>query len=224
MAPIDRTAPPRETKADIEAAAVPTGKPLLVVDADEVLLEFAGHIARWLTAVGYEMRLTRYELEGAIFPLGEPHPVDFSAAVELIRAFFEEECAHQSALDGAVEAIGRLSREATVVVLTNIPRTNRAARVRNLEGLGITAPVIANVGGKGRALRMLAAKAAAPVIFLDDSPSQIASAARHAEGVHRVHFMGSPFIRPVLQPAEEADQLAHDWTGAEAMIRRELGL
>ncbi|MEO1471771.1 MAG: hypothetical protein AAFV86_22265, partial [Pseudomonadota bacterium] len=203
---------PREVMADIEAAGIRRGVPLLAVDADEVLVEFAAHLARWLDAMGYEMRLTEYRLEGAIFGAGEADPVSFEGAIRLIDAFFEEETRAQQALAGAVEAVSRLGREAQVVVLTNVPRPARAARVTNLAGLGIEAPVVANAGGKGRALRLMAEKADAPVVFVDDSPGQIESAAKHSDHVARIHFRGSPYIRPVLPPSALAHDDVGDWT------------
>ncbi|MEM6488491.1 MAG: hypothetical protein AAF677_09545 [Pseudomonadota bacterium] len=214
----------RETVADIEAAGVRRGRPLLVVDTDEVIVHFAGHLASWLNGVGYEMRLTQYQLEGAIYPTGEATPVSFEAALTLIDAFFAEETEHQRPIDGAIEAIARLSREAQVVVLTNVPRQALAARRANLRGLGVEAPVVANLGGKGRALRLLADAAAAPAVFVDDSPGQIASAAKHARGVTRLHFQGSPYLRRVMPEAPDAHASPGDWAACEAMVRRGLEL
>ncbi|MEL6197257.1 MAG: HAD family hydrolase [Pseudomonadota bacterium] len=214
----------REVLADIDAAAIVPGRPLVAIDADEVLLVFAEHLGRWLGDVGYDLKLTSYQLEGAIISRDDGMPVGFEAAISLIDTFFEEEAEQQLPLTGAVEAVTRLAGDAQVVVLTNIPRLARAARVRNLGGHGLDFPVVANSGGKGRALAMMASRAAAPAVFIDDSPGQIASAARHAEGVHRLHFRGSPFIQHVLKPAEAADTVAETWGEAEATIRRHLAL
>ncbi|MEM6973123.1 MAG: hypothetical protein AAF577_09985 [Pseudomonadota bacterium] len=212
------------TLAEIDAAEIRPGRPLLVVDADEVLVAFSAHLARWLNSVGYELRLTRYELEGSIYALGDETPVAFEAALSLIDAFFEDETVHQQPLAGAVEALERLRREAQVVVLTNIPRPARDDRVTNLLSHGLDIPVIANQGGKGRALAIMAARAAAPSAFIDDSPHQIVSAARHAPDMGRIHFRGSPFIQPVLQAVEGDHDTAASWPEAETMIRRHLAL
>ncbi|MGF1554146.1 MAG: hypothetical protein ACFBWO_16840 [Paracoccaceae bacterium] len=214
---------PREVLADLDAAGVVAGRPLVALDCDEVIVAFAGHLARWLEGVGYEIRLTQYQLEGAIYPSGETRPVPFEGAIRLLDAFFEEETARQEPLDGALEAIARLEEIAQVVVLTNVPRPARAARIDNLARLGLRAPVIANAGGKGAALAWLAAAAdGAPAAFVDDSPSQIASAARRAPEVRRIHFRGSPFIRSVLPEAPEAEASPEDWAACEAAVRRAL--
>ncbi|MEM6678599.1 MAG: hypothetical protein AAF675_12090 [Pseudomonadota bacterium] len=219
---------PRETVAELKEAGIRRG-PLLVVDCDEVIVEFAGHLARWLPDVGYEMRLKKYELEGAIFPHGDPTPVSFDAAINLINAFFEEQTAYQTPLVGAVEALSRLRREVQTVVLTNIPRPGKRDRLANLASLGLDLPVIVNSGGKGRALAWLAKAAGAEagrerMVFVDDSPQQIASAARRAPHVGRIHFRGAEAIRHVLGHAEHADVAVEDWAACEAEIRGYLRL
>ena len=50
----------------IEAAGLAPGRPLLAVDADEVLVHFAPHLARWLEGLGWRLALTEYRLDGAI--------------------------------------------------------------------------------------------------------------------------------------------------------------
>jgi hypothetical protein len=51
------------------------------------------------------------------------------------------------------------------------------------------------------------------VAFIDDSPQQIANARKHAPGVIRVSFCGSPLVRAVMPPVPEADHAAADWPG-----------
>ncbi|MEM7499595.1 MAG: hypothetical protein AAF371_16590 [Pseudomonadota bacterium] len=216
---------PRETMAELEAAAIVPGKPLLIVDCDEVIVEFAGHLARWLPALGYELRLYKYELEGAIYPAGEADPVGFEAAINLINAFFEEETARQTPIDGAVETLQSMAEAVQVVVLTNIPRHGRADRLMNLETIGLGGlPLIVNSGGKGRAIAWLAERAAATTVFVDDSPFQIASAARRAEHVGRLHFRGATGLGNVLPKAPEADAEPESWAACDALLRQRFGL
>ncbi|MEL6765786.1 MAG: hypothetical protein AAFP17_01290 [Pseudomonadota bacterium] len=216
---------PRETMAELEAAKIAQGKPLLIVDCDEVIVEFAGHLGRWLPKLGYELRLEKYELEGAIFPEGEAHPVGFEAAINLINAFFEEETAHQAPIEGAVETLTRMAEAVQVVLLTNIPRHGRADRLINMQTIGLGAlPVVVNTGGKGRAIAWASAKAGATTVFVDDSPFQIASAARHAEHVGRLHFRGATGLGNVLPKAPEADAEPESWAACEEMLRQRFRL
>ncbi|MEM8761153.1 MAG: hypothetical protein AAGE83_12670 [Pseudomonadota bacterium] len=216
---------PRDTLAELEAARIAPGEPLLIVDCDEVIVEFAAHLGRWLPQHGYELRLQKYELEGAIFATGETDPVGFEAAINLINAFFEEETASQTPIEGAVETLQRMGEAVQVVILTNIPRHGRRDRLANLEAIGLGRfPVIVNTGGKGRAIAWAAERAGATTVFVDDSPYQIASAARRAEHVGRLHFRGANGLGVLLPKAPEADAEPESWAECELLLARRFGL
>lgn len=203
----------------IEAAGLVAGRPLLAVDADEVLVHFAPHLDRWLAGLGWRLALTEYRLDGAIrrADTGEAAGQDQGRA--LLHRFFDEETHRQEAMAGAAEGLAALAPHAQIVVLTNVPKPARAARVANLAGHGIPFPVIVNEGGKGPALADLARRAAAPVAFIDDSPGQIVSARRHAPAVRRIHFTGSDYLRPVMPVVPEADHSIGDWPSLVALLR-----
>ncbi|MGF1501917.1 MAG: hypothetical protein ACFBSD_08870 [Paracoccaceae bacterium] len=205
------------------------GRPLLVVDADEVLVVFSAHLARFAAAQGVEMRLKRYELEGTFFLTGTERALDFQESIGLINRFFAEECGRMEAIPGAREALGRLAEIAQIVVLTNVPRQARAARVENLAELGMGYPLVENGGGKGKALAWLAAKAGAgagpdgvPGAFIDDSPRQIESAAKRAPVLRRLHFVGAPLVARVIPDCAAADQRVRNWDEAERHLRAHL--
>jgi phosphoglycolate phosphatase-like HAD superfamily hydrolase len=208
---------------ELRAVPLAPGRPLLAVDADEVLVEFAAHLRRFAAAAGVEMRLERYELEGTFFEIGGGRALPFDEAISLIDRFFEAETERQRAVPGAAEALGRLSERAQVVVLTNVPRHARAPRIANLAGLGMDYPLVANAGGKGPALAWLAARAEAPAAFVDDSPSQIRSAAAGAPGVARLHFAGADYVARVIPDCAEADHRVASWAEAERVLLRLLG-
>jgi len=203
----------------LSAVPVVPGRPMLVVDADEVLVEFAVHLKRFAAGIGVEMRLERYELEGTFFDAGTGRQLAFDEAIGIIHEFFEHETLNQRAVPGAAEALARLAAEAQIVVLTNVPRHARETRVENLAALGMPYPLVENGGGKGPALAWLAAKAGAPAAFIDDSPSQIASAKARAPEVARVHFAGADYVARVIPDCAEADHRVTSWAEAEAVIR-----
>ncbi|RMF38751.1 MAG: hypothetical protein D6754_06890 [Alphaproteobacteria bacterium] len=202
----------------IEAAGIRPGRPLVAVDADEVLVHFARHLARFVGTRGWKLDLSEYRLDGAIRRLEDDRPAGREEIWSLILDFFETETARQEAIAGAAEGLHTLSRRAQIVVLSNVPMAARAARIANLAGHGIAYPVIANQGGKGRALAELARRAAAPVAFIDDSPAQIESAARHAGTALRVHFVGSEFLRPIAPQVPQAHCAPADWPQVVAAV------
>jgi len=222
--------PPEEHDLDPDLAArlqalpLTPGRPLLAVDCDEVMVHLSRHMARWLPSIGFRMELTRYQLEGSIFPSGSDDPVPFDDCLRLIDRFFAEQTLHQQPVAGAAAALARLAEATQVVVLTNVPDHAGADRRRNLAGHGMGYPLVTNSGGKGRALAWLAARAAAPVAFVDDSLKQHESAARRAPGVARIHFVGAGPLRHLLPDSPAAHHRAEDWAACEAAIRTALGL
>ena len=208
----------------LRALPVRPGVPLLAVDADEVLVFLADHLARYLAGIGYRMHLTHYQLEGSIFPADSNVPVPFDGCLELIDRFFDDETLNQEAVPGAAAALARLSRDAQIVVLTNVPAHAAGMRRENLAALGMNYPMVANAGGKGRALSWLRARARAPVLFIDDSPRQHESAARRAPEVTRIHFVGASHLRRILVESPAAHHRVEDWVACEALVRERLGL
>ena len=208
-----------EVLAQLRALPIVAGRPLLAVDADEVLVYLAEHLARYLATIGFDMRLTQYQLEGSIFPAGCDVPVPFDDCLRLIDRFFDDETLNQVALPGAAAALARLSEQAQVVVLTNVPRHARDLRRRNLAALGMDYPMVENAGGKGRALRWMAARAGAPVAFIDDSLKQHESAARRAPEVTRIHFVGAGHLRRILPESPAAHHRVEGWEACEAVLR-----
>lgn len=207
-----------ETLRDLEALALEPARPLVAVDCDEVMVHLARHLAEWLGRVGYRMELSRYQLEGSIFPAGSDEPVPFEGCLELIDRFFAEETLHQRPIAGAREALARLAEAAQVVVLTNVPRHAAGLRRQNLAALGMGYPMVWNIGGKGRALAWLRARLEAPVVFIDDSLRQHESAARRAPGVTRVHFVGVEHLRPLLPESPAAHHRAESWPACMALV------
>ncbi len=211
-----------QVMAQLRALPIEPGRPLLAVDADEVLVYLAEHLTRYLPTIGFRMLLTHYQLEGSIFPADSDIPVGFDDCLRLIDRFFNDETLNQQALPGAVGALERLSTLAQIIVLTNVPRHARDLRRQNLAALGMGYPMVENAGGKGRALCWIAARVAAPVMFIDDSPKQHESAARRAPDITRIHFVGATHLRRILPESPAAHHRAEDWEACEALVRREL--
>jgi len=211
-----------ETLAELRAVPIVRGRPLIAVDADEVLVVFVDHLDRHIRAQGFEMRMVTYQLEGTMFPIGSDLALPLEDCIELINGFFHERTLEQAAVPGGAAALARLAEDAQIVILTNVPRHATQARRANLDGLGLRYPMVVNSGGKGRAMAWLAAKAMAPTAFVDDSVTQIESVARHAPDVVRLHFAEAEFIRRIFPDCAHATEQVHDWPGCEAALRARL--
>ncbi len=197
------------------------GRPLVIVDADEVLLQFVAGFDKFLHAHGLFLDLSSYRLHGNVKRLDDRAPI-LDVEVTALLEEFRSDLDWLDAVDGAQDALAMLAGSASIAVLTNISPMQAGPRVRNLMTLGLDLPLIANTGLKGPAVRDLANHADAKTFFIDDIPRQLASAAEHAPGVIRVHLIGDERLKPLLAPSRHAHHYAEDWPSAETFIRAQL--
>lgn len=212
-----------ETLRQLRVLEIASGRPLIAVDVDEVLVRFVPHLDRFMRTFGFEMRLVRYELEGSMFRIGSDEPLPFEQCLEIINDFFHAETERQEAVPDGADVLSGLADAAQVIVLTNVPRHATRGRRRNLDALGLTHPMVVNSGGKGRAMAWLAAQADAPVAFVDDSVRQIESVAKYLPEALRLHFAEAEFIRRIFPTCEHATAQVHSWRAAERELRSWLG-
>lgn len=197
-------------------------KPVLMLDCDNVLLEFVQPFRDWLRAHReIDYRIESFALMGNMRHVADGRAVTPAEFGELLRGFFAEGQQSQPPIAGAVAAVNRLAADMDVVVLTNIPERWRDLRLQHLRALGFDVPVVANDGPKGPMVKQLAG--GRPAVFVDDLPPHLASAAAHAPGVGRLHMVGEEILRDFIPAADTADARIDLWTDAEGWIRRRLG-
>lgn len=199
-------------------------RPLLITDCDEVLLHMMTHFSDWLDE--------RHDLD---FQIDEP---DYSRAVRnretgeaipqeqiwpLLDAFFDTEMHRQNIVPGAVEALGRISDLADVVVLTNLGNQYHANRVEQLERFEIRHEVLCNHGGKGRPVRELIDRMRpTATVFIDDFAVHHESVAQHAPEAWRLHMIAEPRMAAVHPPAPQAHARIDEWEQALPWILQHL--
>ena len=202
-------------------------RPLVVTDCDEVLLHMVRHFRDWLG----ETQDVDFKLEGnpfaqSMFRRGSAEPMGEAEMWRLLGLFFDTEMDRQTEVPGAIAAIAELQREADVVVLTNLTDERQQARSRQLQALGITAPVYTNQGPKGGALQAIIAEhAASAIVFIDDIAVHHHSAAELTPQVKRLHFCGEPAIAahiPCAHQAGAADARIDKWDEALPWVLQQL--
>jgi hypothetical protein len=197
------------------------GRPLVIVDADEVILRFVDGFDRFLRARELYIDLSTYRLHGNVKRLDDNTPaldVEVTALLDEFRADLDS----LEMVEGARETLTRLSLLADIAVLTNINPAQAPARVRNLEAHGFSFPIAANSGPKGPAVKTLAARAGKPVFFIDDIPMHHASVAETVGHVLRIHLVGDHRLKSLVPPAPAANLAARDWADAEAFMLRHI--
>lgn len=193
--------------------------PLLIVDADEVLLRFVEHLETFSVSKGYELRLTSFQLSGNIFPIDGDEPAAPGMVKQLIAGFFEECVDTVPAVPGAAEALQSLTSDYQIAILTNVPHQFRRRRETALRNLGFDFPVISNAGEKGPAMHQLNTATNRQSVFVDDLPPQLASVAEYAPDVHRVHFVADERLAALIGKADHAHVRIDKWHDLESHLR-----
>ena len=208
-------------------AAIVPGRPLVVTDADGVLLSFTAGLEKWLRERGLYLELTSYRLQGSIRRLDDRSTILDVENLALLEEFRRDlDCLE--AVDGACETLAELAEVMNVVVLSNVNHSQAVARRRNFEALGIDYPLIANdagqgfMSGKGAAVKAMAARAGAKTFFIDDIPANLATVAQEAPDVTLIHLVESEPLRQLLGTSFPAHLHAENWTAAKAFILEQL--
>lgn len=206
------------TNLESVASALNPQQPLLIVDADEVLLRFVEHLEAFFPTEGYELRLTSFQLSGNIFHIETNEAASPAKVTELIGLFFTRCVDTVPAVSGAAEALQSLADQYEVVILTNVPHQFRARREAALHDLGFNYPVLSNAGEKGPAVKQLQSMNKSRSVFVDDLPPQIASVANHAPDTHLVHFVADHRLAAMIDKAPYAHVRIDQW----ALLRQHL--
>jgi len=186
-------------------------KPVLLVDADEVLLRFVERLEQYFLSQGFELRLISFQLTGNIYNMNTGDPAEPAEVKGLLANFFEECVDDMASVPGAAEGLASLSEHYQIAILTNVPQSSKARRARNLALQGMDYPVIANKGDKGPAVKLIAAATEKTTVFIDDLPPQHSSVANHCPGSHRIHFVADSRLARMISKAPDANIRIDKW-------------
>jgi hypothetical protein len=220
-APMSDALPP-EVLRQIAALAIEPERPLIICDADEVLLHFLEAFEAFLEEQDLVLNLTSYALTGNILTRAGRTAIEPAAVGRLIKDFFHQRTEQIPAVNGAAEALRALAKRCRIVIVTNVPPAHRTARIAGLRGHDMDYPVIINQGVKGAVVKALAHNMRAPVLFLDDAPPHLISVAAAAPHVHRIHFIANARLAAVLEPLAESHYRAREWPQTHRYIQNHL--
>lgn len=195
-------------------------RPLLICDADEVLVEFIKGLERFLERQGLVLDLQSFRIHGNVKYRDSKEPVADERVTRLIDEFFAADTDSLDPVPGAAAALTGLQDEAQVIILSNLPASAREARAANLARHGMHYPVIAGSGPKGNVILPLIQGMRAPVVFVDDLPPHHASVASVTPHVHRLHFVADERLAKLVPPSAHAHARIDQWPEAADWIRR----
>ncbi len=200
-------------------------RPLLVLDVDDVIIEFIRPFPNYLKSKGYELRLKSFRLHGNIFDIAADAPAEHELVSTLIDGFFADQAEWQTVTAGAAEALDALGDSAEIVLLTAMPHRHREIRRNHLDNLGLTYPLLTTEATKGPAIHALRGETGRPVAFVDDLPHNLASVGKHVPDAHLFHLMADNSLRKLLPPFTfEGIQIVEDWPQAAPRIAQSLGI
>lgn len=199
-------------------------RPLIITDADEVLFNFMIGMEDFLDRNDLFFDWSSFALFGNIRQKSDKLPIQADHVKALLADFFEYHTEDLPVVENAAKCLMNLSERVQIIVLSNIPPEHAEARRKALRDNGMDFPLIANIGGKGRVVKYLTASMTAPTFFIDDIPSNHSSVGKHADHVHRVHYIADPRLSALLGKADDSHVRLNSWLEMQAYIEDKLVL
>ena len=199
------------TKKQISDLNIDPNLPLMIFDADEVLVHFAEPFSNYLKKHNHRLHLTGYRLDNAIKKEETDDVADPDTAKDLVWGFINEETKTQPAAKGAPEALKKLQEHAQIIILSNVPYSVHDDRVLNLKSIGMDYPLISNEGMKGPAVKEILKDHRAASFFIDDNPYQVESVHNDNQDTVCVHFSVCDLVKPYMPKAVGASIEPSSW-------------
>ena len=199
-------------------------RPLLVLDVDDVVLEFIRPFPHFLKSRGYGLTLASFRLTGNIAETASGRLIEQPEVTTLLGDFFDAQADWQSITDGAAEALARLGDRAEIILLTAMPHRHRGVRRAHLDALGLNYPLLTTEMAKGPAVARLRGESGRPVVFVDDQPHNLASVRELVADANLFHLMADNSLRAFLPAVPDDVVVVEDWHEAGPKIVTALGL
>ncbi|MEX6507887.1 hypothetical protein [Jiella sp. M17.18] len=193
---------------------------LLILDVDEVVLEFITPFGELLAEYGARLHPESFRLTGNVRSMSTGVALTGNELDRITARVFAEQDRRQKPVPGVAEALHRLSGQADIVFLTAMTPGYYPMRRDLLNRMGLKFPMIATERSKGAVVAELGERWSGPLLFADDLPPNLESVRRSAPDVHLLHLMANDAFRPHLPPLPPGALSAKDWVEAEAIIAR----
>ncbi|MBB4121556.1 hypothetical protein [Martelella radicis] len=197
-------------------------RPLLVVDVDEVVLQFVAPFKAFLLANGHELNLETFSLNGNVKSLEDGRRVENAEVKALISAFYDSQEDWQEPFSAARPTLEGLTEIADVLLLTAMPPRHREKRRRLLARHGFDFPLIASEAPKGEVLRDLCETAPPDLIFVDDMLYNCRSVSQCLPEALTINLLINDDYRALAPKTTPPSLVATGWDHADTIIRRHI--
>ncbi|PRX10509.1 UNVERIFIED_ORG: hypothetical protein BCL66_104304 [Martelella mediterranea] len=195
-------------------------RPLLVVDVDEVVLQFVAPFKAFLRANGHALNLQTFSLNGNVISLADGRRVENARVASLLSAFYDQQEDWQKPFAAARETLEELTDIADVLLLTAMPPTHLEKRRRLLSRFGFAFPLIASEKPKGEVLRTLCKTHPPQLIFVDDMLYNCRSVSECLPDALTINLLINDDYRALAPKTMPPSVVATGWDHAAAIIRR----
>ncbi|MGE0500000.1 MAG: hypothetical protein AB7I79_12160 [Rhizobiaceae bacterium] len=193
-------------------------RPLLILDVDDVLLEFVRPFPKYLAGRGFGLKFGSFRLTGNIFETATDRVCEQPEVSQLLAEFFDAQADWQQLTEGAADALASFGDAIEIVLLTAMPHRHRTIRRAHLDTLGFPYPLVTTEMAKGPAVARLRGDKPRPVAFVDDMPHNLVSAQNAVADAHLFHLMADNSMRALLPPVPPGIHVVEDWREAAPMI------
>jgi hypothetical protein len=194
----------------LESLGLVRGRPLVIIDVDEVLGLFMKGFGAFVAERGYELRFERFALFQNLFKPGASEHLDIAEGRRLFDEFFRTGCGEIEPAPGAVEALRKLRPRAELLILSNAPADAERLRGEWLKRHGLPHALILSSGPKGPITAGLVVQTNAKSAFVDDLLPNLDSVAEHAPRTATFQHVADLRLRP-LAPRSERHPRIDDW-------------
>ena len=203
----------REVLNQIGNLKINRNKPLLISDADEVILNFVQAFETYLNSIGLYYDLSSYALFGNIKKIKENIAIENDQITKHITDFYNLHTEEISFVNESIKYLGKIKNDldCQIIVVSNLPHHNREKREISFRKNGLDFPIISNSGLKGLTIKEIAKNQKNKIFFIDDISANLLSAHNEVDGIKLIHYISDKRLEKLASTPKEVDFKAKDW-------------
>ena len=203
----------REVLNQIGNLNINHNKPLLISDADEVILNFVQAFETYLNSIGLYYDLSSYALFGNIKKIKENIAIENDQITKHITDFYNLHTEEISFVNESIKYLGKIKNDldCQIIVVSNLPHHNRKKREISFRKNGLDFPIISNSGLKGLTIKEIAKNQKNKIFFIDDISANLLSAHNEVDGIKLIHYISDKRLEKLASTPKEVDFKAKDW-------------
>ena len=214
----------KEVLDQINKINIDYSKPLLISDADEVIVNMISCFEEFILKENLYYDMSSYALFGNIKNKEDDSIVNNEKIIELLNNFYDLHTMDITFVQEAVIYLKKIETELDVqiIILSNLPLKNREEREISFKNNGLNYPVIANSGPKGPAIKEVTKELMKNVFFIDDISTNLLSAHETVNNIKTIHYISDDRIAKLALTPEKVNLRAESWIEIYNYIKNEI--